>query len=161
MRDTDLSQMVPPMKGVISNAPDRQEIAAIRKTLESTLTNQIEKKTVGIHETREGLVVSLREIGFFDSGSATLRPGAAATLKQIADVLRGLAGKHSNRRTHGQRAHSQRRVSVQLGAFHGAARPKSSSYSSRDTRSILPGCKPQAMRNTIRRLPTAASPAAR
>ncbi|MFZ0786610.1 MAG: response regulator [Candidatus Acidiferrales bacterium] len=90
MRDTDLSQMIPPMKGVISNAPDRQEIAAIRKTLESTLANQIEKKTVGIHETREGLVVSLREIGFFDSGSAALRPGAAATLKQIADVLRGL-----------------------------------------------------------------------
>ncbi|HEX4001161.1 MAG TPA: response regulator [Candidatus Acidoferrales bacterium] len=90
MRDTDLSQAVPPMKGVISNAPDREAIAAIRKNLESTLAGQIEGKTVGIHETREGLVVSLREIGFFDSGSATLRPGAERTLKQIADVLRAL-----------------------------------------------------------------------
>jgi len=90
MRDTDLAQMVPPMKGVISNTPDPRELAAIRKTLETTLTKQIESKSVGIHETRDGLVVSLREIGFFDSGSATLRPGAEAILKQIADVLRSL-----------------------------------------------------------------------
>jgi len=90
MRDTDLAQMVPPMKGVISNEPDPQEVAAIRKTLETTLAKQIERKSVGIHETREGLVVSLREIGFFDSGSATLRPGAQATLEQIANVLRDL-----------------------------------------------------------------------
>jgi chemotaxis protein MotB len=90
MRETDISQMVPPMKGVISNTPDREELAAIRKTLETTLAKQIEGQSVGIHETREGLVVSLREIGFFDSGSAMLRPGAAATLEQIADVLRGL-----------------------------------------------------------------------
>lgn len=90
MRDTDLAQMVPPMKGVISNEPDPQEVAAIRKHLESTLANQIDRKSVGIHESREGLVVSLREMGFFDSGSATLRPGAEATLEQIANVLRDL-----------------------------------------------------------------------
>jgi len=90
MRETDISQMVPPMKGVISNTPDREELGAIRKTLESTLAAQIEGNTVGIHETREGLVVSLREMGFFDSGSATLRPGAESTLKKIADVLRSL-----------------------------------------------------------------------
>lgn len=90
IRDTDLSQMVPPMKGIISNTPNRQEIEAIRKTLEKTLSRQIERKSIGMHETGEGLVVSLREIGFFDSGSAALRPGAEATLKQIADVLSGL-----------------------------------------------------------------------
>jgi chemotaxis protein MotB len=86
-RDTDLSQMVPPMKGVISNAPDRQAIGDIRKALEKTLAKQIERKSIGIHETSEGLVVSLREIGFFDSGSATLKPGAEATLRNLANVL--------------------------------------------------------------------------
>jgi chemotaxis protein MotB len=90
MRDTDLAQMVPPMKGVISNEPDPREVAAIRKNLDATLAKQIEQKTVAVHETREGLVVSLREMGFFDSGSAALRPGAQATIKQIADVLRPL-----------------------------------------------------------------------
>jgi len=88
MRETDVGQMVPPMAGVISNAPDRESLAGLRKTLESTLSKQIESESVGIHETHEGLVISLREIGFFDSGSATLRPGAEASLKQIADVLR-------------------------------------------------------------------------
>lgn len=86
-RDTDLSQMVPPMKGVISNAPDRQAIGDIRKALEKTLAKQIERKSIGMHETSEGLVVSLREIGFFDSGSATLKPGAEETLRSLANVL--------------------------------------------------------------------------
>ncbi|HUA01672.1 MAG TPA: flagellar motor protein MotB [Candidatus Aquilonibacter sp.] len=90
MRDTDLSQMVPPMKGVISNQPDREEIEAIRKAMEKTLAKQIQRQSVGIHETGEGLVVSLREMGFFDSGSAQLKPGAEATLEQIANVLRDL-----------------------------------------------------------------------
>jgi DNA-binding response OmpR family regulator/flagellar motor protein MotB len=90
MRETDVSQMVPPMQGVITNAPDRESLAELRKTLETTLSKQIETQSVGIHETHEGLVISLREIGFFDSGSATLRPGAEASLKRIADVLRNV-----------------------------------------------------------------------
>ena len=90
MRETDVGQMVSPMQGVISNAPDRESLADLRRTLETTLSKQIEGQSVGIHETHEGLVVSLREIGFFDSGSATLRPGAEASLKQIADVLRNV-----------------------------------------------------------------------
>jgi chemotaxis protein MotB len=36
----------------------------------------------------EGLVVSLREIGFFASGSATLKPGSEASIARIAAILR-------------------------------------------------------------------------
>jgi chemotaxis protein MotB len=36
---------------------------------------------------RDGLVISLREAGFFDSGSASPRPGTLKTLRQIADTL--------------------------------------------------------------------------
>jgi len=36
---------------------------------------------------RDGLVVSLREIGFFDSGSAAIKPGAEAALARIANIL--------------------------------------------------------------------------
>ena len=35
----------------------------------------------------EGLVVSLREIGFFDSGSAAIKPGAEAALGRMAKIL--------------------------------------------------------------------------
>jgi chemotaxis protein MotB len=36
---------------------------------------------------RDGLVISLREAGFFDSGSATPKPETLATLRQIAASL--------------------------------------------------------------------------
>jgi chemotaxis protein MotB len=36
---------------------------------------------------RDGLVISLREAGFFDSGSATPKPAALPTLRQIAARL--------------------------------------------------------------------------
>ncbi len=36
---------------------------------------------------RDGLVISLREAGFFDSGSATPKPEALPTLRQIAAKL--------------------------------------------------------------------------
>ena len=36
---------------------------------------------------RDGLVISLREAGFFDSGSATPKPEALPTLRQIAERL--------------------------------------------------------------------------
>ena len=36
---------------------------------------------------REGLVISLREIGFFDSGSAELRATSEAAVQRIAEVL--------------------------------------------------------------------------
>jgi chemotaxis protein MotB len=37
--------------------------------------------------TPEGFVISLKELGFFNSGQATLLPGAADKLKRIAKVL--------------------------------------------------------------------------
>ncbi len=36
---------------------------------------------------RDGLVISLREAGFFESGSATPKPEALPTLRRIADKL--------------------------------------------------------------------------
>ena len=82
LRGGDLPKITNPMSGVISNAD-----AAIRAVLEKTLAKEIAKKTVGIHQTREGLVISLRELGFFDSGSIALKPGSQEVLRQIAEVL--------------------------------------------------------------------------
>ena len=43
--------------------------------------------TVSIQMGRDGLVISLREAGFFDSGSATPKPETLPTLRQIAASL--------------------------------------------------------------------------
>jgi chemotaxis protein MotB len=55
--------------------------------LAQTLSNQVATHTVSIHMGRDGLVISLREAGFFASGSATPKPETLPTLKQIAASL--------------------------------------------------------------------------
>ena len=55
--------------------------------LEDALAGEIKRNEVALHMEADGLVVSLREIGFFDSGSAAIKPGAQAALGRIAKIL--------------------------------------------------------------------------
>jgi chemotaxis protein MotB len=63
------------------------DVSLLKHELQEALGEQIQKHEIEIHATPEGLVVSLREIGFFNSGEATLLPEGRATLKRIAGVL--------------------------------------------------------------------------
>jgi len=60
---------------------------ALRKQLEVALGDEIKKKQVQMRIGPDGLVVSLREIGFFDSGDATLLPAAQPTITRLAKIL--------------------------------------------------------------------------
>lgn len=62
-------------------------IRQMRKELEDALGTEIKNGKVTIQMRREGLVISLKEVGFFDSGSADLRDGAIPMLDRIAAVL--------------------------------------------------------------------------
>jgi len=59
----------------------------IREELQQALAGEIQKKHVNLRITHEGLVISLQEIGFYDSGSATLKPESLATVTKIAALL--------------------------------------------------------------------------
>ena len=72
---------------VLSPARIKDDLEAIHKDLEQRLSNQIAQHTVAIQMGRDGLVISLREAGFFDSGSAVPRPETAKTLRQVAAAL--------------------------------------------------------------------------
>ena len=63
------------------------DVSKLKRDLQDALGEQIQKHEIEIHATPEGLVVSLREIGFFNSGEATLLPEGQATLTRIAGVL--------------------------------------------------------------------------
>jgi chemotaxis protein MotB len=64
------------------------DLDGIRRNLEKTLALQIGQGTVSVQLSRDGLIISLREAGFFDSGSANPRPDAIDTLRKIAFALR-------------------------------------------------------------------------
>jgi chemotaxis protein MotB len=65
----------------------KYDLNRIRHDLSLTLAKQIASHTVSLEMGRDGLVISLREAGFFDSGSATPKAEALPTLRQIADRL--------------------------------------------------------------------------
>ncbi|PSH03193.1 MAG: flagellar motor protein [Acidobacteria bacterium] len=73
-------------------------ISGIRRTLEVELAYELKRRTLSLRETSEGLVLSLRELGFFDSGSANLRANSMATFDRIGSVL---ASVGSNLRVEG------------------------------------------------------------
>jgi chemotaxis protein MotB len=74
--------------------PSAQEIArqrelnTIRSELERALAPEIKQNDVALHMDADGLVVSLREMGFFDSGSASIKPGAENAISRVALILR-------------------------------------------------------------------------
>ena len=65
----------------------KYDLDRIRQDLTQTLAKQIATHTVALEMGRDGLVISLREAGFFDSGSAMPKAEALPTLRQIADRL--------------------------------------------------------------------------
>jgi chemotaxis protein MotB len=72
---------------VLAPAKVKDDLDHIRRELQQTLSSQVATHTVSIQMGRDGLVISLREAGFFASGSATPKPQTLNTLRQIATSL--------------------------------------------------------------------------
>ena len=72
---------------VLSPGKVRDDLNQIRRELEHTLSSQIAEHTVSLQMGRDGLVISLREEGFFNSGSADPRPETLDSLRKIANSL--------------------------------------------------------------------------
>src|SRR3984957_11472881 len=73
VRSQDLARFVQSPKGAPSNVAFGDDLANIQTEIEKALAPEIREHVVEIGARREGLVISLREIGFFESGSAALR----------------------------------------------------------------------------------------
>ena len=72
---------------VVSPDQVKDDLERLRRDLTRTLSSQIAAHAVSLEMGRDGLVISLREAGFFDSGSAAPKPEALPTLRQIAAKL--------------------------------------------------------------------------
>ncbi len=74
-------------ENVVAPAQVREGLEQLRNELAKTLASQIASHSIALEMGRDGLVISLREAGFFESGSATPTPGALPTLRQVAAKL--------------------------------------------------------------------------
>ena len=85
-------QAVSPMnivmgEDVLAPANVKEDLEQVQKYMQKMLADQIAQHTVSVQMGKDGLVISLREAGFFDSGSATPHPGTLPILRQIATAL--------------------------------------------------------------------------
>jgi len=87
-RSQDLQRFVQPQEGTLSNAVLPGQIRGIQEAIEKALAPEIRRHVVEIKQQREGLVISLREMGFFESGSATMRRSSADAIDRLVSVLK-------------------------------------------------------------------------
>ena len=67
--------------------PSEDDLTALRQELQQTLSPQISRHEVSLQAVPDGLILSLKEAGFFDSGSAQIKPGAQEAFTQISNIL--------------------------------------------------------------------------
>lgn len=70
-----------------SPAKVRDDLWRIRRELSNRLQDEMQSGSVSISMGKDGLVISLREAGFFDSGSAKPHPRTREVLAAIGDAL--------------------------------------------------------------------------
>lgn len=70
-----------------AGASENGDLSSLRQELEDALAAEIQRNEVAVSVGPDGLIVSLREIGFFDSGSANIRETSLSAFSRIAWLL--------------------------------------------------------------------------
>lgn len=82
----ELTRMMPPkVEGPPMSRPD---IGTLKHELEEVLASEIARHEVALHIGPDGLVISLREMGFFDSGSAVMRKESENSFGRVAELIK-------------------------------------------------------------------------
>jgi chemotaxis protein MotB len=85
---TELGRIVSPPEELLNTTSDEAiDLTALQNDLQNALQREIAIHAVALHQETEGLVVSLQEFGFFDSGSATMKSASLPALDRIASIL--------------------------------------------------------------------------
>ncbi len=86
-RNTELGRVSSPPEDSLAAASEEANLTTLQAELQQALRHEIASHVIALHRETEGLVISLREFGFFDSGSAAWRPSAMPALDRIASIL--------------------------------------------------------------------------
>ncbi len=86
-RTGDMQRFVHPTKGVLGPSTSQSSLSDVQAALQKALAPEIKDRTVDVQVRREGVIVSLREIGFFESGSANMLPSAMNAVDRLASVI--------------------------------------------------------------------------
>jgi len=82
-----LGRIASPAEDSLAAASEDTDLSTLQSQLREALRHEIALHEVTVHREKDGLVISLQEFGFFDSGSATIKPESLAALDRIASIL--------------------------------------------------------------------------
>ena len=87
--DTSLDKLPVPQTADkdLASAATGIDIAELQRQLQTAIGKEIRNGEVDMRMTPEGFVISLKDLGFFNSGEAVLRDGAPDKIERIAKVL--------------------------------------------------------------------------
>jgi len=74
--------------GTLGGGREDGDLAQLQAELSATLAAEIERKEIAMRREPDGLVISLREAGFFESGAAQLKSTSQPAFDRIAGLLR-------------------------------------------------------------------------
>jgi chemotaxis protein MotB len=86
-RTASLAQVASHPEGSPGTGIENGDLAQLETELEKTLAVEIERKEIAMRREPDGLVISLREAGFFESGSARMKATSRAAFDRIAHML--------------------------------------------------------------------------
>lgn len=86
-RTASLGRIVSHPEGALGTGVENGDLAELETELETALASEIKRKEIAMRREPDGLVISLREVGFFESGSAQMKSSSQAAFDRIADML--------------------------------------------------------------------------
>jgi chemotaxis protein MotB len=87
LKTTDISQSVPSAKGSRGGPGSGRGMARLIADLQQAFDAEIKRNEISIRAGHEGIIITLREIGFFESGSAEVELKSEPTVARIAKLL--------------------------------------------------------------------------
>jgi chemotaxis protein MotB len=87
-RTASLGRLVSRPEGSLGTGVENGDLTELRAELETALAGEIKRNEIAMRIEPDGLVISLREVGFFESGSAQMKSSSEAAFDRIAIMLR-------------------------------------------------------------------------
>lgn len=89
-RTASLGRIASHPEGTLSTGVgiENGDLAELQAELETALASEIKRQEIAMRREPDGLVISLREVGFFDSGAAQMKSTSEAAFDRIATMLR-------------------------------------------------------------------------
>jgi chemotaxis protein MotB len=86
-RNTQLGRIASNPEEALAATSEQNDLSTLQDQLREALRKEIALHEVALRRETDGLVVSLQDFGFFDSGSATIKPDSLSAIDRIASIL--------------------------------------------------------------------------